>query len=230
VIEDNLPLEPYYVNRILPEGFAGVVAIVDADFDRLLGKSYDLENLCLTDHHDLDLTIFASTALDKYLAQHANAPFNVAEIRHMVLKAARAISCCRFVSEKFKLALYFKNLAHEALFSVDDLSMGIEGLVAELINRSKTRCTPEHLKALIAVEEASDYDLLEIVNGHDAAAVLGISLRKMFGSRRDIHTWASEVEAGLRLAYDREKFSASNMSRFLMAWQREKKSFRIFAP
>src|SRR5947207_15972275 len=49
------------------EGFLGVVALVDADFDRILDATYNLENLCMTDKHDLDLTIFSSEAFDHYL-------------------------------------------------------------------------------------------------------------------------------------------------------------------
>src|SRR5260370_5803223 len=54
------------------EGFPGVVAVVDADFDRIRGTTYSLENLCSTDLHDLDLTIFASAAFDRYVVEHAD--------------------------------------------------------------------------------------------------------------------------------------------------------------
>src|SRR5437762_12578558 len=50
------------------EGFSGVLGIVDADFDRITGETYALEGLCVTDLHDLDLVIFASTSFDRYLA------------------------------------------------------------------------------------------------------------------------------------------------------------------
>src|SRR6516164_9053137 len=44
------------------EGFPGVIAIVDADFDRITSNSYELDNLLLSDLHDIDLTIFFSPA------------------------------------------------------------------------------------------------------------------------------------------------------------------------
>src|SRR5262245_4711315 len=37
------------------EGFPGVVCIVDADFDALVGKLYDCDSLISTDEHDLDM-------------------------------------------------------------------------------------------------------------------------------------------------------------------------------
>src|SRR6266446_4329608 len=40
------------------EGFPGVVGVIDADFDRLTGTTYSLDNLCITDVHDLDFMIF----------------------------------------------------------------------------------------------------------------------------------------------------------------------------
>ncbi len=36
------------------EGFPGVVALVDSDFDRILELKSTLVNLCVTDQHDLD--------------------------------------------------------------------------------------------------------------------------------------------------------------------------------
>ena len=60
------------IDLLEDEGFVGVIGIADADFDRLLGVEHGLENLCLTDCHDLDLTIFASPALERYIAEYAD--------------------------------------------------------------------------------------------------------------------------------------------------------------
>jgi hypothetical protein len=54
------------------EGFPGVIAVVDPDFDRLTGEGYGLEGLCVTDAHDLDLTIFSTLAFERFIAEYAN--------------------------------------------------------------------------------------------------------------------------------------------------------------
>jgi hypothetical protein len=146
------------------DGFPGVVAIIDADFDRLLGKEYQLENLCLTDKHDLDLTIFASSALNRYIVEHAdknlferefNSDFSA--IRDRVVNASLPLACCRLVSEYRGLNLYFKDLKHEELLSVDDLSTKTDELISKLIGRSSTQCTEANLRTYIATEAANPH-------------------------------------------------------------------------
>jgi Protein of unknown function (DUF4435) len=46
-------------------GFQGVLAIVDADFDRLVPPTYQSLNLLLTDAHDLETMLIQSPALEK---------------------------------------------------------------------------------------------------------------------------------------------------------------------
>src|SRR4051812_13829970 len=40
------------IDLLEDEGFRGVVGVIDADFDHLMGVDYRLENLCVTDVHD----------------------------------------------------------------------------------------------------------------------------------------------------------------------------------
>jgi hypothetical protein len=223
------------VDRLEEEGFPGVVAVADADFDRLLPKTYTFESFCLTDKHDLDLTIFASAALDKYILQYSDRRlcekyFNgdVLAIRDKIMEAALPFAYCRLASERHDLGIYFKNLKHDELVSVDDLSTMTDELISELITRSSGRCTEAELKAYVAWEAAQMHDPYQLANGHDVAAILGVSLRKLIGSRRDVHTWASEIEAGLRLAFDWEKMTATQVFQFLTKWENNNKRYRIF--
>ncbi|WP_235526446.1 DUF4435 domain-containing protein [Nostoc piscinale] len=49
--------------------FQGVLAIVDADFDRLKSLFLSSPNLLYTDTHDLEIMLIQSPALDKVLAE-----------------------------------------------------------------------------------------------------------------------------------------------------------------
>jgi hypothetical protein len=51
------------------ENFSGILAIVDADFDRLETVPYQNSNLLRTDTHDLETLLIQSPALDKVLAE-----------------------------------------------------------------------------------------------------------------------------------------------------------------
>ncbi len=217
------------------EGFPGVVAIADADFDRLIEKHYNLENLCLTDKHDLDLTIFTSSALRRYINEHADSHLfetefksDLSAVRDRIVNASIPISYCRFASTYRNLGLYFKDLKLDDFVSEDNLSAKTDELISELIRRSSTHCTETQLKTHITSVAVTKHDAYQLVNGHDVAAVLGIALRKVLGTRRLVHTWASEIESGLRLAFDWEGIRDTQIYEFLLSWETKNKGYRIF--
>jgi hypothetical protein len=222
------------IDLLEEEGFFGVVGVIDADFDRLLNVQYPLENLCMTDCHDLDLTIFSSSALKRYLAEHADeelvkAAFmsDLEALRNAMVTGALMLGYCRLVSERDNLRLYFKDMRHDQFIGVDLTTD--EGVLAQtLIDRSTTRCSADQLKRLIAIETRVDHDIYQIANGHDVSAVLGIALRKLLACRRTAQTWASEVEAGLRLAFDWEALTDTTLYRCLRDWESTNKKYRIF--
>jgi hypothetical protein len=216
------------------EGFPGVTAIVDADFDRILGKKYELDNLCLTDMHDLDLTIFASKALERYVGEHGDKDLigrnfgnDYTTIRERILAASLPLAYCRYASEWKELNIYFKDLRHDEYIACDDLSIELDSLIGFLISRSKTRCAEGELKELVKKAAACGFDAYQLVNGHDVAAVLGIALRQILGSRRDVHTWASEIESGLRLAFDWEAMESTNLYRRLKEWENRNRPYVV---
>lgn len=222
------------VDLLEDEGFAGVIGVADADFDRLLDIEHKLENLCLTDCHDLDLTIFASPALESYVAAYADpkkvhtfCKSDLEELRKLILAASLELSCCRLASEKYGFRLYFKDLRHDEYI---DLSLIVDQnrLTTDIIQRSSTRCTVAQLKHLIVVETGAEHDLYQLANGHDVAAVLGIAFRKLLGERRTVQTWASEIEAGLRLAFDWDAAKGTALFGRLQAWEKNNRPYKIF--
>ena len=223
------------LDRLEDEGFPGVVAVVDADFDRVLNIKYGLEGLCVTDHHDLDLVIFASTALDRFVAERADADLFEKELgskvnllRDRIIEAALPFSYARLASERRGLNLYFGDFEHENYVDDATLSVDLEAMANDLIARSKTTCAKEQLTKFINGEKASPPDKYDVTNGHDVAAILGIALRKWIGNRRKQQTWASEVEAGLRLAFDWEAMAQTRVRACLEGWANDNPPYRVF--
>jgi hypothetical protein len=216
------------------DGFGGVVAVIDADFDRIIGASYNLENLCLTDCHDLDITIFMSPALDRFIAEYADPNlFNsvmkgdVDDLRSRLLNAAIELSCCRLASHRHSLRIYFKDVRLFEFISSTELTIDMEQLVMALIGRSNTTASVQDLKAYINVEKKNKHDLCQLVNGHDIATILGVALQKMIASRRIAQTWGSEIESGLRLAFDWESFTKTELFNCLRSWEDNNKTYRV---
>ena len=105
----------------------------------------------------------------------------------------------------------------------------MQQLVGVLVAGAVHPCTILALNGYIALEQASNLDAGQLVNGHDVCAVLGIALRQLLGKRRDVHTWAREIEAGLRLAYDWNSFILSNLYGKLRDWEAKSAPYRLFA-
>jgi hypothetical protein len=57
--------------------------------------------------------------------------------------------------------------------------------------------------------------------------ILGIALRKCIGTQRDMHTWRTEIELGMRLAFDREAFEATIIYRAAKDWEAQTPPYKI---
>lgn len=96
---------------------AGALAVVDADFDVLEGKSYLSPNVFLTDAHDVELMVVQSPALEKVLREYASEQkiMDVEQqtgknIRTLLLDGSKTFGYARWISLRKGYALRFDNL------------------------------------------------------------------------------------------------------------------------
>jgi hypothetical protein len=216
------------------EGFAGVVAAVDADFDRVLGRDHPLEGLCKTDYHDLDVVVFQSEALNRYVAEHGDktkisSQFNgsYGALREKIIRSCEMISLCRLVSERRALNLKFKGIEIERFISKSDLKLDYSGYFSAVINNSKGTTSVADIIGYVKAEAAMSHELLQVTQGHDLAIMFGVALRELIGSRRDVHTWGREIESGLRLAFDWRNFVKTELYASLRAWEQQNRSYCV---
>lgn len=207
------------------EGFGRAFGVIDADFDRICGAAPVCEIVCLTDCHDLDLTIFNSQALDTYLRhigdQRAVAALTTDGIRARIFAAAEPIARVRYVNLRKDFKLNFKNLNYSAFIDQTDLVCDERKLLKEVYrNSTNPRCNEQILEKLVLEMATHSFDLSQFCTGHDVAEILGIALRKIIGQRRDVHTWRTEIESGLRLAFSRDEFSKTQIFKEICEWSR----------
>lgn len=86
------------------------------------------------------------------------------------------------------------------------------------------------LRQLVTGHLGNSYDFLQLTNGHDFFAMLGIALREKFGKRLGPQTWQSEVQIHFRLAYSEEDFSRSDVFKAILQWQDEYHPYIILKP
>ena len=210
------------------DGYRGALCVVDADFDRLQGTRCALSNVVYTDCHDLDLTIFSTLALNDFLRVYADKKkLEVVErkagpVSNLILGAATSLGCLRYVNHIENLNLCFRNLPYEEFISRSDLACDDAAMVRTVMNQSKrTRIDSKAILALVGKAKGKRHDQLQLCNGHDVAAILGIAMRELLGNRREMHTWRSEIEASLRLAFSQECFRSTKLYVAITDWDAE---------
>jgi hypothetical protein len=215
------------------DGFAGCVALVDADFDRASGTQMSVD-VVYSNLHDFDLDVAWTPALERYLREVADADKlrdagDVAGVRKLLVAALHQLSAMRWANEQEGLRYRLSELKHENFF--DGKSINIEAMINEVsqgtfastVHRTK-------LKALIEKYSKLNVDILQITCGHDFCAGLGIALRSELGSRRPPQSWRSEVEMHLRLTYDWADFSNGDTYKSLRLWEAENQPYRVLLP
>lgn len=210
------------------DGFDRVFCIVDADFDRIDEVDRSNDVIAVTDYHDMDVTIFSTSAFDSYLRVHADVDKMAASIkrtgktaRELILTAAEPLGRLRLINDHGELWLDFKRLPIDKYPFIDQRTLACDEqqmLQVVLGASPRAKCDQARLAALMDAVRGHSHDLLQLCNGHDVAAIAGIALRELLGGRRDVHTWGTEIQAGLRLAFDRDAFHTTQVYSRLKAW------------
>lgn len=123
--------------------FAGVLAIVDADFDVLEGKVPASENLLFTDGHDLEAMIIQSPALEKVLAEFGSESkiTNFEQrtgktVRLILTECGMPIGYLLWVSLRERLSLRFGDLSFDKFIDKETLAVDIGKLIRLVRSRS----------------------------------------------------------------------------------------------
>ena len=225
--------------------FPGVLAIVDADFDLLEGKSSPSQNLLLTDTHDLETMIIQSPALEKVLGEFASET-KIADfvqnarkdVRTALIENGIHIGYLRWVSLREGLPLSFEDLEFSKFVSRETLTVDIQKLVnavkeksykAELDRARKLaimNCNPQ---ASMAQLKNDTHDHWHICCGHDLVSVLSIGLCKAIGSCNANDVKPDVLERSLRLAFERPHFQKTHLYSSIQNWEKTNQPFVVLS-
>ena len=217
------------------EGFEGVLAIADADFDRIDGVVHQLDNLFLADGHDIDMTIATSPALERYLEEFAD-PDKLEAFKancdttlvEALCGSLAYLSTCRWVSEKNNLMLDFKSLEFDFINQAD-LSCDEVSLRRVLVAGSPATCiTTDQLRQIVEAQSSSKVDQCELCNGHDFCTILGIAMRTLLGKLSGTQTYGSSVEGVLRLTFNFGDLKSTQLFAGLLEWEKENSGYPLF--
>ncbi len=216
------------------EGFPGALGLADADFDRIDGSLLEHEGVIYSEGHDFDIDWTCKEVFARYLEEVAHsdkceAVGGVVGVHEYVMNSVRPLSVLRFVSVTKNLHLPLKRVKHHEISrdAMIDLDLMINHVAVGVHAAHDKRIM---IRDLVVNHAKIEFEKLQLTNGHDFLAMLGVALQSKLGDRKIPQTWGSEIELHFRLAYSDDDFLASSLFVAIINWQDENPPYLILKP
>jgi uncharacterized protein YehS (DUF1456 family) len=221
------------IKAVNQAGVRGVIAIVDLDFDTLLGKEILEENLFLTDTHDLEsMALKSGTAFERFNNEYGNLAKiqkfeqqNDCTVFERITEACAMIGKARLSSMRYNLNLDFNDIPLQRYVD-EHLEFQFYEYIRNAVRRSRDLRNKKEIVELIRKENNRGYEIWQVCRGHDLTEMIAIYYSKdkreaSLGNQYAREINAKTVERALRLAYDMKEFHETELYRQLRQWQKE---------
>ncbi|MEH2300525.1 MAG: DUF4435 domain-containing protein [Nostoc sp.] len=211
--------------------FQGILAIVDADFDRFETLLYTSYNLLRTDSHDLETMLINSPAFNKVLAEFGSeekiAQFN-RDVRLVLVENGMSIGYLLWISKCDGLNLTFDGITFSKFIDEQTLQINELKLIQEIKNKSQAFSLNEkNLQERLKSQKSNNHDPWQICCGHDLVEILSFGLRKALGSNKAADVEPNNLERSLRLAYEEIYFRQTQLYLDIRTWESNNQPFRV---
>ncbi len=231
------PFVATVIDRLNTTATEGVFGINDADFCRLDGSCPSVDNLFLTDYHDLEVGLLFSGAFSKVIREmgseeklkRAMGDGGVDGLREVLLKAAAPLGALRWLNNSNSYALKFDGIDFSK-FVDDALLTGDTTRMCNLVcqRSGKHGLLQDTLTEVAAVFEGNP-DQKQLCCGHDLVEVMGVALRKCWGTKNASDVSEERLSQSLRLAYGKPEFTGTLLYEALKNWQERHPDYQLFA-
>ena len=230
-IAHNKDIAVKVLNILEKDNFAGVLAVVDADFWILEGTVPSSPNLLLTDTHDLETMLLKSPALEKLLLEHGSEQKIkdfAKDIRQTLLESAKVIGYLRWASLKFDYSLKFEGLAFRKIVKEGTLVLNKSALIKTVKDKSQKKGLDEReIQQKMDSLTTTTQDMWYVCCGHDMISILSIALCKALGSFNSQKADPKVLESYLRVAYESAHFRETKLYIAIQTWEQTNKPFEV---
>jgi hypothetical protein len=220
--------------------YAGVLAVVDADFWRLDNVVPLNKCLFITDTHDIETMILSSLAFDKFIREFCISKVNKSprKILELLIESGLYIGFLRWFSSptQSSLDLKFQDLNYELFISDDTLKIDIKKLIKTILSNTTAVLPNTGKKTLINetvlkkfAKENLHLDKMQICHGKDLINILSIGIRKNLGKEQYKNTDPETISGALRLSYEFQHFKASVLYKMICDWENNNKPYKVFS-
>ena len=228
----NLPNNPKAVAALGWENVVGVIAkvleenitdaifgFIDRDYREELGNDNYPEKIVITDYRDLEISMFESAALHKILVElgaRNKLPsldcgnIDIVIVKEKIYHVASKMGALRYYSLKEGLNFKLKDLNFTKFISRNNLEINKEKLINQINSKSNVKITIDDIDSAFSLNLSGKLDDEKyLCCGHDVTELLGISLRKLWGSNNSVKK--ETLESNFRIGYSDHEFEQSNM-------------------
>lgn len=246
---DNVRIKPAFGNEKVKEilsilenrGFDKKIGIIDSDFNKILKNEISIDGLFMTDDHDIEVMIIKTKALENVIRIFCSntqivkfEKDNNTTIRKSLLKVGKEIGYLKLANNIHDLGLIFKpkkadgNLIKYGNFTCDKTLnyLGDEKLIDTLINYSRVKSptikSKPEIQEVFSNLKKDEFDLNQLVNGHDLSNLLYLLMKKVLKSRNKMLVNNNSVEDSLILSYEYDFFKETELYSNLKEWSDSK--------
>lgn len=239
------------VYKILRDrGFANAIGIRDADFLRIKGNSKFSDTfqdaIFVTDHHDAEIMIAFSGAIDEYLSLISDAA-HIEEfekkigisIFDLTVSLCHDIGCLRLANKRFSLGLSFKPEKPEGnkikihkFINTSNWSISRSLMINTIWDYSQNRgvsvANRDDIAKAIEKISKENHSINELINGHDLSAILHAISVSGLKSKNKLLQSVDCVEDLLVAVFDLKRFSSTKLYEEISIWSKNKSGSNIF--
>ncbi|EEG30301.1 hypothetical protein CLOSTMETH_02032 [[Clostridium] methylpentosum DSM 5476] len=207
------------------ERFNNILGIIDKDFHVLLHDGVTENNqLFFTDSNDIEMMLFNSVSLEKFLAIYADQnKLNAGgKPRNRILNAASCLGALRVVSLVNRYNLRFDGFECKDFIDRNTLLPDSKKLIKKITQRTISNGTSVSVTEEVLESQASDlmqvYYPHDLCNGHDVLDILGIAMTKCFSSLPATQYNPDTIFGYLLMGYSDNEFHETQLYNKLTMW------------
>ena len=219
------------IQRLDVENFAGVLGVVDNDYDLLDGIAVESENLLATDAHDLECLLCRSSALDAVLAEHGSRPKierfeneTGSDVRTGLLKRALVFGRLRWAAVRCHPVIDLGRLNVSRFVDRDTWTVTVEESICKaLLDSHDDAHAMTH-----RIVELPRADPWYVARGHDMIEILRIGLRHTLGEL-PASVGVEEIGRMLRAAMSQDDLQATKLWTAMRTWEGANRPYMVLA-
>ena len=218
-----LKTNPYLKNK--------VIGVKDADFDHILHRSYpDLDNLFLTDYHDIEMTLLSVSEGFENSLQAECSLQTTTPLVEKVAKDLKSLSYLRLYNEVTVAnnelegieldGINFNDITYSALYDGENAITWEQclGHVKSTCNNSRLEHYPTTEMIKLFANSYINPNLKQLTRGHDLVFALQVRLQKL---NRKNSLGYKDLCLILRNTCPKEKFEETNLYHQLNEWMNQ---------